>query len=204
MIIIINYGIGNLTSIFNILKKIGAKAAISSDKADILNAEKLILPGVGNFDHCMKQFNSSGLREAVEKKVFEFKTPVLGICAGCQMLMQKSEEGNEPGLGWIDGEVVHFDTSLLGADHKIPHMGWTKVHRRNETALYTDMDELRFYFVHSYHIHSGNTSIVTGTASYGYEFIASVAKDNIQGVQFHPEKSHRFGMQLYSNFNNRF
>jgi imidazole glycerol-phosphate synthase subunit HisH len=200
MITIINYGVGNLKSIRNILKKVGADAIISSSKEDINAATKLILPGVGHFDHCMKAFNASGLRDLVEKRVLEEKLPVLGICAGCQMLMQESEEGSTPGLGWLTGNAVRFDASKIPDGAKIPHMGWANVSPVKNAPLYADITDPRFYFVHSFHIVTGDPGIITATARYGYEFVASVGRDNIQGVQFHPEKSHRFGMQLYKNF----
>ena len=147
----------------------------------------------------MKQFNASALTDSISRKVFEENIPVLGVCVGCQMLMEKSEEGNEAGLGWIKGTVIKFKKENLPSDHKIPHMGWTDVHPRNGATLYHELIEPRFYFVHSYHVLTDAANI-TATATYGYDFTASIGSGNIQGVQFHPEKSHKFGMKLYSNF----
>lgn len=202
--VIVNYGVGNLASIHNMLKRIGVQAAISSNAGDIKNADKIILPGIGAFDHCMKELNASGLRDIIEKKVFEEHTPVLGVCVGCQMLMQKSEEGREAGLGWLEGDVIGFRKDRLPEGYKIPHMSWTDVQSQDDSLLYKDIKDPRFYFVHSFHIETPDNSLVTATAKYGYQFVASVGKGHIQGVQFHPEKSHKFGMALYANFVNKF
>ncbi len=203
MIAIINYGIGNLASIQNMFKKAGVEASITADKAEIESAAKIILPGIGHFDHCMKEFNASGLRPLIERKVLEEKAPVLGVCVGCQMLMETSEEGSEKGLGWIEGQVVRFRKPLMPEECKVPHMSWTEVKPRNGQGLYRNIEDPRFYFVHSYHLEA-DPEYVSATAEYGYRFVASVQKNNIQGVQFHPEKSHKFGLQLYSNFQKNF
>jgi imidazole glycerol-phosphate synthase subunit HisH len=201
MLIIVDYGVGNLASIKNMLKKVGIDSIISSSMEEIGAAEKLILPGVGHFDNCMKMFNASGLREMVTKKVFEEKTPVLGICVGCQMLLETSEEGTEKGLGWVRGTVVKFDQSRLGPGNKIPHMGWTEVILKKHSPLFENMyEEPRFYFVHSYHPQLTNKEDVLLEADYGYPFDAAIEHENILGVQFHPEKSHKFGMRLLENF----
>lgn len=199
MLAIVNYGVGNLASISNMFKKIGVPAVVTSDAAQIEQASKIILPGIGAFDHCMQQFNASGLRPVVEQRVFDNKVPVLGVCVGCQMLVENSEEGTEPGLGWLKGKVVKFNKEQLPGDYKVPHMGWTDTQPINGSKIYEGIEEPRFYFVHSYHVVT-DAANVTAVADYGYQFTASVGKDHIQGVQFHPEKSHKFGMQLYSNF----
>jgi len=204
MLAIVNYGVGNLASIFNMLKKIGVESIIADKPEQIANADKIILPGIGAFDHCMQQFNQSGLRPLVEEKVFDKKTPVLGVCVGCQMLMESSEEGNEPGLGWLKGKVVRFKKEQLPQGYKVPHMAWTDVQPVNNAIIYQNIADPRFYFVHSFHILADDRSDVTGSSEYGYEFTASVGRDHIQGVQFHPEKSHKFGMQLYSNYSKLF
>ncbi|MBK9484353.1 MAG: imidazole glycerol phosphate synthase subunit HisH [Chitinophagaceae bacterium] len=201
MIAIINYNVGNLLSIQNMFKKTGAECCITSDEAVITNASKILLPGVGHFDYCMQQFNSSGLRPVIERKVLDQKTPVLGICVGHQMLFENSEEGVEPGLGWLPGQVVKFDAAKMPASYKIPHMGWTDVVIQNKATLFSNIEEPRFYMVHSYYVQCAD-ELVAATAEYGYLFVTAVEKDNIFGTQFHPEKSHKFGMQLLKNFSN--
>jgi imidazole glycerol-phosphate synthase subunit HisH len=200
---IINYGVGNLASVKNMLKRVNIPAVITEDPSEIAAASHIILPGIGHFDYCMQQFNNSGLRDTIEHLVHAKNIPVLGICVGCQMLMEKSEEGNEKGLGWIKGEVVKFKTGDLPAGYKIPHMSWTDIIINGDQLLYEGLKDARFYFVHSYHIKTDEQN-VSAFAAYGHRFTASVQKGNIQGVQFHPEKSHRFGMQLYTNFANNF
>lgn len=201
MLTIIDYGAGNLLSIKNMFKKIGVQAAISNNINDIEQAEKLILPGVGHFDYGMKNLHQSGLINILHQKVLENKTPILGICLGVQLLTKSSEEGNEPGLGWIDGTTIAFNKVAIGNNRKIPHMGWSDVSNYQQSKLFTNMpDEPRFYFVHSYHLQLNNSNDVLVNANYGYEFAAGIEHENILGVQFHPEKSHKFGMKLLENF----
>ncbi len=204
MLVIVNYGVGNLASISNMLKKIGVAATIGNTVEQVRAAEKIVLPGVGHFDYCMQELKKAPFFDALHEKVLNEKVPVLGICVGSQMLMENSEEGNETGLGWIKGKVVRFKKDELPADHKIPHMSWSEVHPKGNQPLYQGIDEPRFYFVHSFHIQPADPGDITATADYGHPFTASVGHGNIQGVQFHPEKSHKFGMQLYSNFAQRF
>ena len=200
MIIIIDYGMGNIGSILNMLKKIGAQAKISGDPGEIRAAEKIILPGVGAFDTGMRQLNEHGLVELLNEKVLEQKTPVLGVCLGMHLLVKKSEEGALPGLGWIDGETVrfHFDSKQTGL--KVPHMGWNNITIQHSDPLLRDLEGSRFYFVHSYHLLCHNSADIIAATHHGYEFPSIVRRGNIMGTQFHPEKSHRFGMQLYRNF----
>jgi glutamine amidotransferase len=200
MFIIVDYGVGNLTSIQNMLKKAGAQAIISGQTDDILKATKLLLPGMGHFDNCMQKLRASGLRPLIEKKVFEEKIPVLGICVGLQMFMHSSEEGNEPGLGWINGRTVRFKPEQMKGPVKVPNMGWLEVNEKKASPLLAGFEEPRFYFAHSYHVVPDHTEDKLVEAEYGYPFTAGLEKDNIVGVQFHPEKSHRFGMQLLKNF----
>src|SRR6187402_1504447 len=189
-LIIVDYGVGNLASIKNILKKIGVDSTITSDEATIARADKLILPGVGAFDTCAEKLQRSGLLPILNQKVLDEKVPVLGICVGMQMLTEGSEEGVLPGLGWIKGKIVKFRQERLPATAKIPHMGWTEVHLNKPSRLFKDMyDEPRFYFVHSYHPQLDREEDVMVYADYGYRFAAGMEKDNIMGVQFHPEKS---------------
>jgi glutamine amidotransferase len=200
MVVILDYGIGNVYSIYNMLKKIGVEAEVTSDAGKVKRAGKIILPGVGHFSYCMQQLRKASFFNELEYKILGNKTPVLGVCVGCQMLMEHSEEGNEKGLGWIKCEVIRFKENELVPGQKIPHMGWSDVQPATGCNLFKDIENPRFYFVHSYHLSCADRSQVTATCLYGYPFPASVATDNIMGVQFHPEKSHRFGMKLYENF----
>jgi imidazole glycerol-phosphate synthase subunit HisH len=201
MVIIIDYNIGNIGSIVNMLKKIGVKAKLSSDKHEIASAERLILPGVGAFDNGMKNLNTSGFVEVLNKRVLEDKVPILGICLGMQLLMDSSEEGVEKGLGWISGEVKKFRFGENSDNLKVPHMGWNIVNPVNKNTLYKEFsEESRFYFVHSYHAVCKNRSNILAESNYGYKFTSSIYNGNIFGVQFHPEKSHKFGMKLLKNF----
>lgn len=203
MITIINYNAGNIKSIQNMLKRIGAKSCISSNVEEIEQAEKLILPGVGHFDYGMRNLQESGLIGVLNKKVVADKVPLLGICLGAQLLGNKSEEGIIPGLGWIDMEVVKFDENKLPKNLKIPHMSWNEIIIKKQSELLAGLNnESRFYFVHSYHMKCNDENDVLANTNYGYEFTSAVEKDNIYGVQFHPEKSHKFGMRLLENFVN--
>ncbi|PSR18713.1 imidazole glycerol phosphate synthase subunit HisH [filamentous cyanobacterium CCP3] len=203
MIVILDYGMGNLGSVLNMLRKIGAEATISSDPDQILAASKLILPGVGAFDRGMANLAQRGLLDPLNRAVLEQRTPVLGICLGIQLMTRTSEEGTKPGLGWFEADTVRFQLSDLPGDrrHKIPHMGWNDVHYSPDSKLFQGWDgEARFYFVHSYYVTAQRSQDVAGTAAYGREFVAALERDHIFGVQFHPEKSHRYGMQLLKNF----
>lgn len=197
MITIIDYGMGNLGSIANMIKKVGDRSQISSDIEVILNSDKLILPGVGSFDKGMINLKESGLFDAINKKVLVDKIPILGICLGMQLMTNSSEEGKEKGLSWVDAETIKFAKSNL----KVPHMGWNTISHEKNSQLFDDYDlEKRFYFVHSYYVRSNSENDILTTTSYGTEFVSSFEKDNIIGVQFHPEKSHKFGMSLMKNF----
>lgn len=201
MITIVDYGVGNLASIRNMLKKIGVEASISSRKEDILAADKLILPGVGAFDTCAEKLEQSGLLGTLNRKVIQEKTPVLGVCVGMQLLTEGSEEGRRPGLGWIKGHIVKFKQGNLLSNFKIPHMGWSEVKMNKPSRLFNEMfEEPRFYFVHSYYPELENAEDAMVTADYGYSFVAGMEHENILGVQFHPEKSHKFGMKLLENY----
>lgn len=199
MIIIIDYGIGNLSSVQNMFRKIGVSdVCISSNPEKIEKATKLLLPGVGSFDAGMSNLEQSGLIPLLIKKALLEKVPVLGICLGMQLLTQKSEEGVKPGLGWIDGETVKFkfnDEQNL----KIPHMGWNYIHVVRENPLINNSQKNRFYFVHSYYVKCVEQQSMA-IANYGIDFTCMVNKDNIFGAQFHPEKSLRFGMKVLENF----
>jgi imidazole glycerol-phosphate synthase subunit HisH len=201
MITIVDYGCGNPASIRNMLKKLGHDSVISDNYEQIADAYKLILPGVGAFDHGMQQLADLNIVEVLKIKVERENTPILGICLGVQLFCKQSEEGLAEGFGWIDAEVVRFDKTKLREIDKIPHMGWCDLTLTRDCRLFEGIDNApRFYFVHSYHLNCSQTEQVSATASHGYEFTAAVEKDNIVGVQFHPEKSHRFGMALLNNF----
>ena len=202
MLGIIDYGVGNLASIKNMLRKAGHQdVQISSEAEELQKATKLILPGVGHFDYGMQQLKQSGLIDVLNQRVLEDKVPILGICLGAQLLTASSEEGEERGLGWIDAKTVRFDSSKLSSALRVPHMGWADVNPRKESKLFSGMhDEPRFYFVHSYHMVCAQDDDSLVEATHGYTFTAGVERDNVLGVQFHPEKSHKFGLKLLSNF----
>jgi glutamine amidotransferase len=202
MLTIIDYEVGNLTSIKNMLERIGVSdVLISGQLEDIATADKLILPGVGHFDYGMAHLRESSFFDVLNKKVLVDKTPILGICLGAQLLLNGSEEGNTPGLGWINGFSTKFRAEQLPPELKIPHMGWNEVKPIKSSKLLQCLPEdPRFYFVHSFHMTCTNPEHHLLGANYGYPFIAGVEKDNILGVQFHPEKSHKYGMALLKNF----
>lgn len=199
--IIIDYGMGNLGSIQNMLKKVGTKSIITSNTEEIKNAEKIILPGVGSFDNAIENLKKLKLLEVISTKALKEKVPILGICLGMQLLAKKSEEGEFDGLKLIDAEVVHFDFSKQHENLKIPHMGWNHIKIMKKSLLLKDMyDDPRFYFVHSYYLKCNDSNDILCTTNYGNDFVSAVEKENIMGVQFHPEKSHKFGMKLLKNF----
>lgn len=200
-ITIIDYGVGNLGSIQNMLKKLGAQSEIATDVSAIERATKIILPGVGAFDAGMMQLNQSGLGPALDTAVLQRRVPVAGICLGMQLMTEGSEEGGLPGLGWAPAKTIRFLPSP-NEIMKIPHMGWSIVTEAKQSpALDFLEDESRFYFVHSYHVVCSNRDDVLLTAQYGSVcFDAAFERENILGFQFHPEKSHRFGMTLLKAF----
>lgn len=203
MIAVLDYGVGNVGSVLNMLKRLNVPARLASNPEDIEQAQKLILPGVGHFDRAMESLRASPALAALERKVLVEKTPILGICLGMQILMQGSEEGSLPGLGWVRGHVRRFQ---LESDSplKIPNMGWARVRRSTPSPLTEwDDDETQFYFVHAFYARVENEADSLLKASHGIEFDAGIRHENIYGVQFHPEKSHRFGMRLLDNFARR-
>ncbi len=200
MIGIIDYGMGNVGSIANMLKRIGAASKITRDPATLEACERLVLPGVGAFDAAMRQLQSLGLIEGLHRLVVEQRKPILGICLGMQLMTEGSEEGVLSGLGWIPGRTVRFQADG-DAQLKIPNMGWRHIRLRNGSPIYaSEMDHRRFYFVHSYHVQCRDGKDVIAMANHGGEFVASFSRNNVHGVQFHPEKSHRYGMQLLADY----
>lgn len=200
MLVIVDYGLGNLGSVYNMIKKVGGSSVISSDPEVIAQADKLILPGVGKFDAGMTKIEEHGLLDVLNKKANEDKIPVLGICLGMQLLTERSEEGNKKGLGWIEADTVHFDFPKESG-LKIPHMGWNYVEKAANTPLLSGFDEtFRYYFVHSYYVKPKFPENILLKTNYGIEFASAIYKDNVFGVQFHPEKSHKFGKRLLTNF----
>jgi len=195
---IIDVGVGNIASVFNMLKRIGAKSSLVSDPQKILLSSKIILPGVGSFDAGINALKQHGMDEAI-LEVSNRGNYILGICLGMQLLFDRSEEGVLPGLGLISGRVDRMKPQ--DKSFKIPHMGWNVIQPVKESSLFLQDDkEQRFYFVHSYHVVCDNPSNITALVSHGYDFTCAVQRDNILGVQFHPEKSHHFGMALMKKF----
>jgi len=201
MIAIINYGLGNLASIKNMCKLVGIEAQITNDIKVISQASKLILPGVGHFEKGMENLHASELIPLLDELVLNKKIPVLGICLGAQLMTKHSEEGNVDGLGWVDAITVRFDQSKING-LKVPHMGWSEIQLTKKNQLWLDLPpEPRFYFVHAYHFLFENKEVISANSKYGYDFACAFQKENIFGTQFHPEKSHKFGMKVIENFN---
>jgi imidazole glycerol-phosphate synthase subunit HisH len=198
MIAILDYGVGNLGSVLNMLRRVGLSAEITNNPLVVAKATKIILPGVGAFDRAMTCLSQSGLRDALDERVLEDKVPLLGICLGMQMLCSGSEEGSLPGLGYIRG---HARKIIASAELKVPQMGWNLVRRATPAALTSNLsDDARFYFVHSYAVHVEDEKNSLLKCRYGEEFDAGIVNNNVFGVQFHPEKSHKFGRMLFSAF----
>lgn len=199
LLAIIDYDVGNITAVANMFQRIGIRSIVSSDPAVVEEADRIVLPGNGAFDTCMKNLRSTGLVPLLERRVLDEGVPLLGICVGAQMLGLSSEEGVETGLGWLDMSVRRFPKA---AGFPVPHMGWCEVHRLQSGHTITAGldDNARFYFVHSYYMVPADPADVLLKACYGQEFVAAVARGNVTGVQFHPEKSHRFGKQLLAGF----
>jgi glutamine amidotransferase len=200
MITIVDYKMGNLHSIKNILKKVGSDAIISSDPTIIRNASKIILPGVGSFDTAMLMIKELHLKEVLDEVVLIQKKPTLGICLGMQLMCTYSEEGNVEGLNWINANVCRFPKSIENIRLRIPHIGWTTVDIRKSIEFFIPDQENRFYFVHSYYVQCKNQDDVLTISHYGIPFCSAFQKDNIMGVQFHPEKSHKYGMHFFKMF----
>ena len=200
MISVLDYGMGNIGSILNMFKWIGVESEVCDDLSSLENAQKLVLPGVGAFDHAMSRIRELGMFDILNQKALVEEIPILGICLGMQLITRGSEEGEMEGFGWIPAEARRFPES---SSLKIPHMGWNVVTSDKESELTLGFEEqTRFYFVHSYAVFSDNPETCILKTSYGVDFDSAIQKGQIFGVQFHPEKSHRFGAELFRNFAN--
>jgi glutamine amidotransferase len=202
MILIVDYGIGNLSSVKNMLSKAGSESMISNNPRDILVASKVILPGVGNFDYGINKLTESGFIEPLERHVKELKKDILGICLGAQLLGKGSEEGDKEGLGWLDMECKKF---IPNENFKVPHMGWEEIEVEKESRMFNiNLKHRRFYFVHSYYMVCYNPVDILATSFHGAEFTSAVQSENIYGVQFHPEKSLNHGLNFMKEFSEIF
>ena len=201
---VIDYGAGNIGSVLNILQHIGVAAEVVTEPSQVKKAGKIILPGVGSWDAGVQRLNDSGLIAALEDRVLNDKVPILGICLGMQLLLNTSEEGTQGGLGWIEGTARAFDFSHQNSKAKrlaVPHMGWNSVFVSQDSILTESLDEnSKFYFVHSFHADVVDNKNIMLQSHYGYTFVSGIRKENIYGVQFHPEKSHRHGMNILKSF----
>jgi glutamine amidotransferase len=199
-VVIIDCGMGNLFSVKKKFRKLGGDITVTSNPAEINNADKIVLPGVGHFGKAMDNLRNLNLLETLNENVLIKKKPILGICLGMQLMAKKSEEGNAEGLGWFDADVVHFNVSDK-LRYKIPHTGWNQITNTKESMLMKGIpDSSEFYFVHSYHFKCNNQQDILNLTDYEYSFPSAVEKDNIFGVQYHPEKSHELGVRLLNNF----
>jgi glutamine amidotransferase len=203
VIAIIDYGMGNVGSMANMLKRVGADATITSDHDVIATADKLILPGVGAFDNGMRELANRNLVAVLNEQVLEKGKSILGVCLGMHLFTRGSEEGSAPGLGWLPAQAVRLRPTPGSGAVKVPHMGWNTAPAVHPDLLFDGLDaESRFYFVHSFHVTCDDGSVLART-EYGDPFVSAIRRGNIAGVQFHPEKSHRFGLRLLRNFAER-
>jgi len=201
MIHIVDYGLGNIQAFVNMYKRLGFDVCRATNSSELSGATKLVLPGVGAFDHAISLLAASGMRPALDDLVLKQQVPVLGICVGMQILADGSDEGNLPGLGWIPGRVRAFKSDPRCANLALPHMGWNDVQPMAGSKLFAGLEsDARFYFLHSFFFETNNSENSIATAEYGLNFSCAVAADNVYGVQFHPEKSHHYGAQLLKNF----
>ena len=201
MIGIIDYGSGNVKAIANIYKKLNLDYFVTSEPDELDKADRLILPGVGAFDQTMKLLNESGLQKKLDQKVLTDKLPIMGICVGMQIMAESSEEGTQPGLGWLKGHVLKINEGEIPKKPKLPHMGWNNVALTRENLILDEVDtEKGFYFLHSYYVQPQQAEDVLATVNYGSDLTCVVRRENIIGIQFHPEKSHNNGVQIFKNF----
>jgi glutamine amidotransferase len=201
MITVVDYGLGNIRAFLNAFRQLNIEARTAVDAEGLAGTTKVVLPGVGHFDHAMGRLEASGMRAALDELVLSRKVPALGICVGMQILARTSDEGTRPGLGWVDGRVRSFAGWQPAQALPMPHMGWNDVRPAAPGGLFAQLeDDSRFYFLHSYFFECAQGDEALAVASYGAEFACAVRHDNIYGVQFHPEKSHHFGTRLLQNF----
>jgi glutamine amidotransferase len=201
VITILDYGLGNVLAFVNVYKRLNIPVNVAKSKNDLLKATKIILPGVGSFDSAMQQLEQSDMLPSIEKLVLDQGVPFLGICVGMQLLARSSDEGKLSGLGWVDANVRKFDKTLMPEGTCLPHMGWNDVEPLGDTILFKGLEnDARFYFLHSYYLECNEKTNIMAKTDYGGLFSCAVLKDNIYGVQFHPEKSHHYGSQLLKNF----
>ncbi len=200
MIAIVDYGLGNVQAFLNVYKSLNVTAKRATTPEDLIGATKVILPGVGAFDHAMERLAQSGMRDTLDDLVLHQNVPVLGVCVGMQILAKSSAEGNLAGLGWIDGEVRAF-AALTGPALPLPHMGWNDVRPAADNRLFAQLEsDAKFYFLHSYYFECVRQTDIAAVSMYGSTFASAVQSANIYGVQFHPEKSHHYGIRLLHNF----
>lgn len=200
MIALVDYGLGNIQAFANIYRHLGIEFRAATSPSDLKKASRIILPGVGSFDWAMTRLQKSGMCDALNEEVMVKKKPVLGVCVGMQMMARSSEEGILLGLGWIDATVVKFDTRLLVGRTHLPHMGWNDVKPKEVDTLFAGLDAPRYYFLHSYLIRPSNEANILARSNYGENFTSAVRSENVYGTQFHPEKSHEWGVRLLKNF----
>lgn len=200
MIALVNYGLGNILAFANIYKRLNIPVLVADTPEQLARADKIVLPGVGSFDWAMARLNESGMRACLDDLVLNQQRAVLGVCVGMQMMAQRSDEGELPGLGWIDGEVKKFDEAVFVQKTHLPHMGWNDVSPLSSDSIFRNMNSPRFYFLHSYYFLPHNPAALLATTDYNGPFASSVGSGNIFGTQFHPEKSHQWGIQLLKNF----
>jgi imidazole glycerol-phosphate synthase subunit HisH len=197
---VLDYGLGNVAAFVNIYKRLNLAVEIATTAAQLAAVEKIILPGVGAFDWAMTRLNESGMRDSLDHLVMSKKVPVLGVCVGMQMMANQSDEGKLPGLGWVDGTVKRFDADGFKQQTHLPHMGWNDVSPLDETCLFKNIQNPRFYFLHSYYFAAARQEDVLGMTNYNGDFTSVVKHANVFGTQFHPEKSHQWGIALLKNF----
>ncbi|SFD73539.1 imidazole glycerol phosphate synthase subunit HisH [Flavobacterium phragmitis] len=201
MITLIDYGVGNINAFLNVYKRVNVPIKVAKTVNDLKDTKKIILPGVGHFDHAIAELIKSGMREKLDELVLQQKVPVIGICVGMQMMANSSEEGKRQGLGWIDASVKKFDEMKIKQVTRLPHMGWNDVNPVMINPLFEGLQkDALFYFLHSYYFECNNNSDILAVSDYGGEFTCAANHDNVYGIQFHPEKSHHYGEILLHNF----